>query len=108
MTDCYQRIAAAGELPAGKILCITVGDREILLCHTAEGYFAVDNQCSHAAARLSEGKLKGHRILCPLHGAAFDVRDGCALSRPASQPIATYALRVQDDGIFIRLPPDEG
>jgi 3-phenylpropionate/trans-cinnamate dioxygenase ferredoxin subunit len=65
------------ELPRGASLCVEVDGREILLCHTADGVFAVDNLCSHAQARLCEGKLKGQKILCPLHGAAFDVRAPC-------------------------------
>jgi len=99
----YRKVAEAGELPRGKTLCVEVEGREILLCHTAEGIFAVDNLCTHAEARLCEGKLKGQRILCPLHGAAFDVRDGTALSRPASIPLATYPVRADQDGIALQL-----
>ncbi|MEZ5503865.1 MAG: non-heme iron oxygenase ferredoxin subunit [Halioglobus sp.] len=97
------RVAGAHDVPLGKTLCIEVQGREILLCHTADGYFAVDNFCTHAAERLSGGKLKGHRILCPLHGAAFDVRDGCALSRPATVALVTYPVQVDDTGISIAL-----
>ena len=87
--DNYRVIAGEADIPRGKTLCVEVDGRELLLCHTAEGIFAVDNLCTHAEARLCEGKLKGNRILCPLHGAAFDVRDGSALTRPASVPLAT-------------------
>lgn len=99
----YRKVADATELPRGKTLCVEVDGREILLCHTAEGIFAVDNLCTHAEARLCEGKLKGQRILCPLHGAAFDVRDGSVLSRPASIPLATYRVRADEDGIALEL-----
>ena len=101
MSDDFVTVAALADLPKGKTLCVTVDEREVLLCHTAEGIFAVDNLCTHAEARLCEGKLKGQRILCPLHGAAFDVRDGSALSRPASIALATFAVRVQGDDIAI-------
>ena len=99
----YRKVADTAELPRGKTLCVEVDGREILLCHTAEGIFAVDNLCTHAEARLCEGKLKGQRILCPLHGAAFDVRDGSVLSRPASIPLATYPVRTDEDGIALEL-----
>jgi len=99
----WHRIASALDIAKGKTLCVEVNGREILLCHIADGVFAVDNLCTHAAARLCEGKLKGHRILCPLHGAAFDVRDGSALTRPASVPLATYPVRVDEDGISLLL-----
>ncbi|MEZ5571496.1 MAG: Rieske 2Fe-2S domain-containing protein [Halioglobus sp.] len=94
----------AADLPArGKTLCVEVDGKEILLCHTADGFFAVDNLCTHAAARLCEGKLKGHRILCPLHSAAFDVRDGSVLTRPASVALDSYAVLPDGDDIVIVL-----
>jgi 3-phenylpropionate/trans-cinnamate dioxygenase ferredoxin subunit len=99
----YRRVASQEDVARGKTLCLEVDGKEILLCHTAEGYFAVDNLCTHAAARLSEGKLKGHRILCPLHGAAFDVRDGSVLTRPASMPLASYPVQVDEEGIALLL-----
>ncbi len=97
----YKRVASLADIPRGKTRCIAAGDVEILLCHTAEGLFAVDNLCTHAAARLSEGKLKGCRILCPLHGAAFDVRDGAVLSRPAREALRCYPVKVEGDDVYI-------
>ena len=95
------RLASVRDIDPGKTLCVEVDGREILICHTKEGFFAVDNLCSHAAARLCEGKLKGQKILCPLHGAAFDVRDGIALTRPASTQIDTFPIRVAGDDIIL-------
>jgi nitrite reductase/ring-hydroxylating ferredoxin subunit len=99
----WRKVAAVQDVASGKTLCVDVDGREILLCHTSAGVYAVDNLCTHAAARLCEGKLKGHRILCPLHGAAFDVRDGSALTRPASVALATYPVRVDESGISLLL-----
>jgi nitrite reductase/ring-hydroxylating ferredoxin subunit len=99
----WRRVAGAQDIAKGKTLCVEVNGREILVCHTNDGIFAVDNLCTHAAARLCDGKLKGHRILCPLHGAAFDVRDGSALTRPASIPLGTYAVQVDEEGISLLL-----
>lgn len=94
-------IASTQDVPLGKTHCVDVDGQEILICHTREGIYAVDNICSHAEARLSEGKLKGTRILCPLHGAAFDVRDGKALSKPASRALAIYPLQLDGDDILL-------
>ena len=99
--DNYEFAARVQDIPRGKTQCVEFLGKEILICNTAEGFYAVDNNCSHADARLSEGKLKGHRVLCPLHGAAFDVRDGTALSRPAILPLCSYPLRVVGDDILI-------
>ena len=97
----FRHVATLADIPRGKTYCITEQGVEILLCHTAEGLFAVANLCTHAAARMSEGKLKGCRILCPLHGAAFDVRDGAVLSRPAQEPLRSYPVRVEGDNVYI-------
>jgi nitrite reductase/ring-hydroxylating ferredoxin subunit len=104
----YRVIASTAEVAKGKTLCIEVHGREVLLCHTADGFYAVDNLCTHAEARLCEGKLKGHRILCPLHGAAFDVRDGSALTRPASVALRTYPLRITGADIEVLAGEAEG
>ena len=97
----FESVASTSELARGKTLCVVVGDTEVLLCHTPEGIFAVDNLCTHAAEKLQEGRLKGCRLHCPLHGAAFDVRDGSALSRPATQPLPTYPVRIEGDAIQV-------
>jgi nitrite reductase/ring-hydroxylating ferredoxin subunit len=108
MEEGYQLIASTSDVAQGKTLCVEVAGREILLCHAKEGFFAVDNLCTHAAARLSEGKLKGCKILCPLHGAAFDVRDGSALTRPARTALASYPLLVEDEQIYLSPEPNGG
>ncbi len=97
----FKPVASLADIPKGKTLCVEQNGREVLLCHTAEGVFAVDNLCTHAAARMSEGKLKGCKILCPLHGAAFDVRDGSVLTRPARVPLGSYVVRVEGDTVLL-------
>ena len=93
------------ELPVGTMSARTLADREIVVCSTKDGIFAVDNICSHAYARLNEGRLRGTRLICPLHGAAFDVRDGRALGAPASRPLATHRVRLVDGAVEIDITP---
>lgn len=85
------------ELETGKMIVRDAGGREIMLCRTKDGLFAVDNVCSHAYARLNEGRLRGCRVICPLHGAAFDVRTGDPIGAPATRPIGSYPVR--SDGL---------
>ena len=44
-------------------------------------------------------------FVMPLHGAAFDVRDGCVKGKPALEPIRTYSLRAVDGRIQLSLEP---
>lgn len=93
------------ELPLGGMRACMVGGRELVICHTREGVFALDNICTHAHARLSEGRLRATRLVCPLHGASFDVRDGRVLGTPAEVPLPTHAVRVVDGTIEVALRP---
>jgi nitrite reductase/ring-hydroxylating ferredoxin subunit len=99
----FARVLPLADLPAGQMRCVEVAGREVLLCHTRDGALhAVDNVCTHAYARMNEGRLRGHRLICPLHGASFDVRTGAVLGAPASQPLASYAVRVTDGYVEVQ------
>jgi nitrite reductase/ring-hydroxylating ferredoxin subunit len=99
----FHAVLSADQLREGTMRACDLGGREIVLCRTSEGLYALDNICTHAEARMSEGRLRGARIVCPLHGAAFDVRDGRVLSGPAAQPIAAHAVRIVNGMIEVSL-----
>jgi 3-phenylpropionate/trans-cinnamate dioxygenase ferredoxin subunit len=63
--------------------------------------YAIEDACTHDGGALDQGELEGCRIMCPRHGAYFDVRTGAALTLPAVMPVRTYAVRVEDDSVFV-------
>ncbi len=87
------------------MLACSVAGRALVVCRTREGLFALDDVCTHAFARMSEGRLRGTRLICPLHGAGFDVRDGRVLAGPATRRLATHLARVLGDTIEVALDP---
>jgi 3-phenylpropionate/trans-cinnamate dioxygenase ferredoxin subunit len=99
----FQRVAAASEIDLGGMLCVELQGHEVLICRLEQGFFAVDNICSHAQARMSEGRLRGHRILCPVHGGSFDVRDGSVTRPPATRPLRSHPVRVDGDDVLVAL-----
>ena len=88
-------------LPPVCLRAVTIGEREIVLVRTAAGVFALDNLCTHAEARMCEGYLRGNRLVCPLHGGAYDVRTGGVLAAPCLAPLAIYPVRVADGRIEV-------
>jgi 3-phenylpropionate/trans-cinnamate dioxygenase ferredoxin subunit len=92
-------------LAEGRMQRCEIGGREIVLCRNREGVHALDNICSHAFARMNEGRLRGTRLICPLHGASFDVRDGRVLGAPATVPLPCHAVRVVDGQIEVAIDP---
>lgn len=105
MSENWQAIFSVEALPPGSLRACTIDGRELVVCHSKDGLYALDNTCTHAYARLSEGRLRGVRLVCPLHGAAFDVRDGRALGAPASKPLATHRVRVVDGQVELTVTP---
>lgn len=93
------------DIPQGRMETRILEGREIVVCHTKEGVFALDNVCTHAHARMCEGRLRATRLVCPLHGASFDVRDGRVLGAPATIPLGTHAVRVVNGTIEVALSP---
>lgn len=99
----FQAVMQLTEVPLGGMRTCTLAGVELVICHTREGVFALDNICTHAHARLCEGRLRATRLVCPLHGASFDVRDGRVLGPPAEVPLPTHALRIVDGTIEVAL-----
>ena len=75
----------------------------IVICRFRDEYFAIENLCSHALSAFDAGRMRGYNIICPVHGATFDIRDGSATSLPAKQPIRSFPLRIVDGMIEVKL-----
>ncbi len=95
------------EIPQRTMQTRVLEGREILICRTREGVFALDNICTHAHARMCEGRLRATRLVCPLHGASFDIRDGRVLGPPAVVPLPTHQVRVVEGTIEVALSPGQ-
>jgi 3-phenylpropionate/trans-cinnamate dioxygenase ferredoxin component len=75
-----------------------LGAHGVVVCRVAGELFAVADNCSHRDAKLSEGRLRGTLLTCPLHGAQFDVRTGAHQGPPASLSIECFPV-VNVDGV---------
>ncbi len=85
-----------------KALC-RVGRTEVLLCRIDGRFYAVANRCPHAQQGLHGGRLIGSELRCPLHGAAFDVRDGRCLRGPAESPLTRYPVMIEGGRVCVDL-----
>ena len=67
-------------------------------------FYAIADLCSHDDGPLGDGDLEDHEIICPRHGARFDVRTGKVLSLPAVEDISAYPVRCIDGKIEVGVP----
>ena len=77
----------------------------LVIANVDDVYHAIQEQCPHADAPLSEGFIEGRRLVCPLHFAAFDLVNGLAHGAPSGCPNArTYKVEREDGQLFVWLP----
>jgi 3-phenylpropionate/trans-cinnamate dioxygenase ferredoxin subunit len=97
-------VAGAHDINPGERMFIEIDGAPIVIFNIAGGYFAIADLCSHDNGPVGEGDLEEFEVVCPRHGARFDVRDGKALSLPAVVDIPAYPVRINDGMIEIGLP----
>lgn len=96
-------VAKKSEIGEGEAHRFVVDGVEVLLCNVGGEIYAVEDICTHDGGALDQGELEGARIICPRHGANFDVRTGEALTLPAVMPLPTYRVRVDGDDIYVEI-----
>jgi 3-phenylpropionate/trans-cinnamate dioxygenase ferredoxin component len=107
MTAEWVEIGKLDDLPDGRGVRVDAGDQDIAVFRVGSEVFAVGDRCSHAEASLSEGEVFDTEVECPRHGSAFDLRTGAPHALPATRPVPTYQVRVEDGVVLLSLQPVE-
>ncbi|RFC43672.1 MAG: 3-phenylpropionate [Verrucomicrobia bacterium] len=97
--------AKTSEIAPGKCKSAVVEGTRVAVFHTGSGFFAIEDRCTHAEVRLSDGWVEGTCVACPWHGAQFDLQTGEALSGPAILPTRSFPLQIVDDVILVDANP---
>ncbi|MBM3998854.1 MAG: non-heme iron oxygenase ferredoxin subunit [Planctomycetes bacterium] len=100
--DGLVRVAGLGEIPDPGRRTIELGDHIAVLFHVGGEYYCIDDVCTHDGGPLGHGSRDGFAIVCPRHGAKFDIRTGKALTMPATVDTPTHEVEVTEDGVFVR------
>ena len=91
----------------GALTRIEIGLSPLAIAVTMDGTIhIIDDLCTHANARLSDGWLEDGCVACPWHGAQFDLNTGQALSLPATGQVNTYPVMIRDGQLFTEINSD--
>ena len=104
------RACAVGDVAPGSVLAVEVDGTEVAIVNSEGRFYAIADECSHAAVPLSEGDVEGCTLECYLHGSQFDLRTGKPLGLPATEPVPVYRCRVLGDDVLVdlgALPDDD-
>jgi len=100
----YVRVGHASDVSVGRAEVFDVEDRKIAVFRLEDGFYAIEDICTHDGGPLAEGEIEDHDVICPRHGARFDIKTGAALTLPAVAPVESYPVRVDGNELYIGLP----
>jgi 3-phenylpropionate/trans-cinnamate dioxygenase ferredoxin subunit len=100
----YVPVAPLSDFINSDRLFIDIDGEKIVILKVAGQYYAIADVCSHDDGPVGEGVLEGLEIVCPRHGARFDIQTGQVLALPAFVDIPAYPVRVLNGQIEIGLP----
>lgn len=103
----FYPVVSLDELPSGERIFLEIDNMSIVIFNIAGDVYALEDRCTHDNGPLGEGEIEGFEIICPRHGARFDVRDGRALTLPAVEPTRYFPTRIIDNQIEIGISENQ-
>lgn len=95
-------VARIEELPPGTARVIDVDGAMVAVFNLDGEYYAIEDICTHDGGELASGALEGEEIVCPRHGARFNIKTGAVTAPPAYEPVATFPVRVHEGAVQVR------
>ncbi|KIK96468.1 hypothetical protein PAXRUDRAFT_825928 [Paxillus rubicundulus Ve08.2h10] len=84
------------------------GEGKVLLHRLGDNVHATSAFCTHYGAPLAKGVLTADgRVVCPWHGACFNVCTGDIEDAPAPAAIHSFKTRVKDGKVFVTADPSQ-
>ena len=97
-------VATKSDVPAGTVQVYEVDGVSICLANLdGESFYAIDNLCTHDGGPLGEGTLSNGTVVCPRHGARFDLKTGAVRALPAVRPVKTYPVSIEGEEISVEV-----
>lgn len=95
---------ATPRLAPDELALFVIDGTRIAVGRTNGRFYAIDDTCTHEQCSLSaDGTLEGTVVTCGCHGAQFDVTTGAVLAPPAIEPVKTYTVREDENGLVIEI-----
>jgi len=102
----WARAAKVADVPAFSGRSVRVNGETIALFQVDDLFYALDDRCSHMGGPLSEGRIEGCQVVCPWHGARFDIPSGDVISPPAGCGVRSYPVRIDSGELYVQLGPN--
>jgi 3-phenylpropionate/trans-cinnamate dioxygenase ferredoxin subunit len=112
----FLTVATVTEVKPGTMKKIIVEGNEFLLARIKDVFYCTDAYCPHLGGDLSQGRLNGKVLTCPLHHSQFDISNGrvirwtdlsgsiltVAKKQRPPYSLRTYPVKVEGDTILVK------
>lgn len=107
-----EKLCNISEFPADGRNSFKINDKEIAVFKIDNFYYGISRKCTHMGGNLAKGKLDGKIVICPLHGARYDLESGDLVQQVG--PVAgllkkakstqTYKIWAENELLWIEIP----
>jgi nitrite reductase/ring-hydroxylating ferredoxin subunit len=89
------------DMKEGRLKGLKVDGRSFVVGRYNGQLYGMDGKCSHAGFDLSYGKIVDGAVICPAHGAAFEVGTGKKIAHIGAKDMRVYLVSVEGDDVFL-------
>jgi 3-phenylpropionate/trans-cinnamate dioxygenase ferredoxin subunit len=101
----FLKVAQTTDLAPGEKMLVEYEDEDVGLFNLDGEFYAISDVCTHDDGPLVEGHMEGECIVCPRHGARFNIKTG-EQTMPAFSPVPLFEVKIEGEDILIR-PQDD-
>lgn len=103
----FHRVGQLEDFKDGIATACQVEGTSLVLCRSGDSVYAFEARCSHAFQPLEGARIRGETLMCPHHGARFDLRTGKNVAAPAVRGIVSYKVRQTGEKIDVFIEKDD-
>jgi 3-phenylpropionate/trans-cinnamate dioxygenase ferredoxin component len=96
-------VGPEGDIAEGGVNIVQAGSLFLGIYRIDGELYALEDRCSHDDGPLCEGDREGFEVVCPRHGARFDLRTGAVLSLPATEDVEAFRVEIRDGQVYVQV-----
>lgn len=106
MSETWHQAIVEDAFPDDDKLATVINGWHVLVVRIDGGFHAMNDRCTHAASSLSGGRIRRGAVMCPLHGARFELKSGKCLGG-AYADLRTFPTKVEDGALMVCVPDEK-
>jgi 3-phenylpropionate/trans-cinnamate dioxygenase ferredoxin subunit len=93
--------ACGSSIAEGSVQPVIVAGHHLVVARCEGAIRVVEDRCTHDDGPLGEGRVVACEIVCPRHGARFDLKSGAATRMPAISPIRCFPVKEEAGRVLV-------